>query len=156
MLSQSKHHTNIKGNSFSKLISCCLFFVLATGLNIAKAQTHGTVEVVKDPRIDTLMMRRLEPAKIGGAPASGGYISADGYRIQFFSGSNRGEAYNAQQRFQQRFPDLRTYITYREPNFKVRAGDFRTRLEATKYLQQIRAAFPTLFIVSEKINPPSQ
>jgi hypothetical protein len=69
---------------------------------------------------------------------------------------NRAEAYSAQQRFNQKFPELRTYITYREPNFRVRAGDFRTRLEATKYLQQIRSVFPTLFIISEKINPPSQ
>jgi UDP-2,3-diacylglucosamine pyrophosphatase LpxH len=38
------------------------------------------------------------------------------------------------------FPEMRTYISYREPNFKVRAGDFRTRLEARKLMQEAIAA----------------
>ena len=154
MGSTLKYNSNKKGNR--RTIACCLFLFLISPL-FTRAQTHGTLEVVKDPRIDTIMMRRLEPVKsYGGGSTGSGYISANGYRVQFFSSTNRAEAYNAQQRFNERFPELRTYITYREPNFKVRAGDFRTRLEATKYLQQIRTAFPTLIIISEKINPPSQ
>jgi hypothetical protein len=142
-------------SALSKLMGCCF---LLLGTFTLHAQTRGKVEVVKDSRIDTLMARRLEPARsnayTGGS--GGGSISTDGYRVQFFSGSNRAEAYSAQERFNKRFPEMRTYISYREPNFKVRAGDFRTRLEATKFLQEVRSAFPTLFIIPEKINPPVQ
>jgi len=134
-------------------MACCLLLFIM-GLQLSYAQTRGKVEVVKDPRIDTLMARRLETPKSGGS--GGGYISTSGYRVQFYSGTSRAEAYNAQQHFNEKFPELRTYITYREPNFKVKAGDFRSRLEATKYLQQIRPLFPVLFIISDKINPPAQ
>ena len=33
-------------------------------------------------------------------------------------------------------------------------SDFRTRMEASKMMAQLRSAFPVLFIISEKINPP--
>jgi hypothetical protein len=39
--------------------------------------------------------------------------------VQIYSGSNRGAAYNAQAKFNKEFPEMRTYIVYREPNFKV-------------------------------------
>lgn len=146
-------YINTKGN---RHMACCLFLFMA-GLQLSHAQNRGTVEVVKDARIDTLLLHRLQPAKSGGSTSSNStYISSDGYRVQFFSGTNRAEAYSAQEKFRQKFPDLRTYITYREPNFKVRAGDFRTRMEAAKLVQDMRAMFPALFIVSEKINPPVQ
>jgi len=141
-------------SAISKIISCCFLF-LAIAIT-TQAQTRGTVEVIKDPRIDTLAARRLEAAKAGVKPSSGtGAISTDGFRVQFYSGSSRAEATAEQERFQQRYPNVRTYLSYYEPNFKVHAGDFRTRLEATKFMQEIRPVFPTLFIISEKINPPN-
>ena len=138
--------------ALSKIIGCCLFFLAA--LN-AHAQTRGTVEVIKDPRIDTLAARRLEAAKMG-SPAGVTTITTNGYRVQFYSGASRAEAYDAQAKFVNKYPDIHTYINYREPNFQVRAGDFRTRLEAAKQMQDMRPVFPVLFIISDKINPLAQ
>lgn len=136
------------------LIKCCFFFllILASAQTFAQ-QTRGKVEVIKDPLVDTLIAKRFTLNKVteGVLPAT---FSAYGYRVQFFSGSNRKDAYNAQARMQNEHPELRTYILYSEPNFKVRAGDFRSRLEAEKLIQDIRNKFPSLFIISEKINPP--
>lgn len=142
-------------SALRQIIGCC-FFILAT--YTANAQTRGKVEVIKDARIDTLAARRLEAARTtsGGASSAGVYTTTQGYRVQFFFGQSRAEAYAAQSRLQARYPELRTYITYSEPNFKVRAGDFRTRLEAAKLVQELRPVFPTLFIISEKINPSAQ
>lgn len=134
-----------------------LFTALST---VAKAQTRGKVEVDKDPRIDTLAARKLEVNRPNTAviSSSGTYssISTDGYRVQFFSGSSRDDAYAAQERFRQKYPDIRTYISYREPSFKVHAGDFRTRMEAAKLMQELRGKFTSLFIIPEKINPPEK
>jgi hypothetical protein len=119
---------------------------------LASAQTRGTVQVIKDPLIDTLIARRASLNK-GGA-IGGGEESINGYRVQIFFGSSRQAAYDAQAKFNQEYPEFRTYIIYNEPNFKVRAGDFRTRLEAQKLVQEIRPMFNSLFIIPEKINPP--
>jgi hypothetical protein len=117
----------------------------------AAAQTRGKVEVIKDPLIDTLIARRPTLNKFNNIS---GEESAMGYRVQIFFGSNRQAAYNAQAKFNEEYPEYRTYITYSEPNFKVHAGDFRTRLEAEKLLKEVSSEFSGLFIFSEKINPP--
>lgn len=115
------------------------------------AQQRGKVEVIKDPLIDTLIARRFTLK----TPAAAKVIpySSRGYRVQIYNGSNRQAAYDAQAKFLSKYPEQRTYITYKEPNFKVNAGDYRTRLEAEKTIQQLRGSFTSLFIISEKINP---
>ena|ERR1700754_1551142 len=134
------------------LIRYCFFFLLllASAPTFAQ-QVRGRVEVVKDPLVDTLIAKRFELNNAAGMPTA---FSSYGYRVQIFSGSNRKDAYNAQARLQDQYPELRTYIIYSEPNFKVRAGDFKTRLEAQKLMQELRPSFTSLFIISEKINPP--
>lgn len=128
-------------------ITGCCFFMLST-LGSASAQTRGKVEVVKDPRIDTLIAKRGELNKTIGVD------QIMGFRVQLFTGTERRDAYNAQAKFQQEFPDIRSYVIYNEPNFKVRAGDFRTRMEAEKLQNELKKWFAGTFIISEKINPP--
>jgi hypothetical protein len=117
---------------------------------LSSAQTRGKVEVVKDPLIDTLAARRPSLTK----SIMQGDETANGFRVQIYFGSNRQAAYDAQAKFKEQFPELRTYVTYSEPNFRVHVGDFRTRLEAEKLEKDITEMFPSLFIMPEKINPP--
>jgi hypothetical protein len=133
-------------------IGWCIFFASLLLPALGLSQTRGTVEVIKDPLIDTLMARRSTLGISKGSFA--GAESTSGYRVQIFFGSSRQAAYDAQAKFNEEYPELRTYISYNEPNFKVRAGDFRTRLEAQKLVQEIRPNFTSIFIIPEKINPP--
>jgi hypothetical protein len=127
------------------LAGCCIFFMPL----ISAAQTRGTVEVVKDPLIDTLIARRpfLSKNIAGDGPSSG-------FRVQIYFGSNRQSAYNAQSKFMNEYPATPTYVTYIEPNFKVQVGDFRTKLEAQKLESELKDMFASLFIIPTKINPP--
>jgi hypothetical protein len=70
-----------------------------------------------------------------------------------FFGTNRKEAYNEQARFKSIYPELTTYLSYTQPNYRVKVGDFRTRAEAQKLMTELRPVFPTLFIFNELINP---
>jgi len=135
-------------------IRCCIFFVIVLLPAIAGAQTRGKVEVIKDPLIDTLAARRASLSVGRGTVNYGGAETAAGYRVQIFFGSSRQAAYNAQAKFNEEYPELRTYISYTEPNFKVRAGDFRTRLEAQKLAEEVRSMFTSIFIIPERINLP--
>jgi hypothetical protein len=129
-------------------ISGCCFFMQLFFTFTAVAQTRGKVEVIKDARIDTFAARRFDLNKAGDA------LSINGYRVQIFTGENRKDAYNTQTKFQEQFPDTKSYVIYSEPNFKVRVGDFRTRLEAEKFQEQLRKWFTGMFIIQEKITPP--
>jgi hypothetical protein len=130
------------------IIRCCFFMLLFLGAMGASAQTKGKVEVVKDPRMDTLIAKRAELNKAVGTD------DVNGFRVQLYTGANRKDAYAAQTKFQEQFPDIRSYVIYSEPNFKVRAGDFRTRIEAEKLQQDVKKYFTGTFIITEKINPP--
>jgi len=132
---------------FSCLIICQISF----------AQTKGEVIVVKDPLIDSLIAKRLELHKVQPTttnPGSPVIVSSMGYRVQIYYGSDRREVFSQQSQFKSTYPKLNTYITYKEPNYYLRVGDYRTRLEAQKFLNELRPSYPTLFIFREKINAP--
>lgn len=136
-----------------KFAVCCSLFVLPS---LLFAQERGKVEVIKDPKVDSLVQDYLVEKKAGtlpNTPAGNLPVSTDGYRVQIYTGAQRQAAYDAQAKFQQHFPEQRTYISYREPNFKVHVGDFRTRLEAEKMMHDLKPWFGGMFIVSEKITP---
>ncbi|RZA02351.1 MAG: SPOR domain-containing protein [Sphingobacteriaceae bacterium] len=139
-------NTSVYKAIFSCIAGCVFFMPIFTF-----AQERGKVEVIKDSRIDTLIAKRFNlksPAAAKVVP-----YSSRGYRVQIYSGPNRTAAYEAQAKFQSKYPGQRTYITYTEPYFKVKAGDYRTRLEAERIMQQLKGNFTGLFIISEKINP---
>ncbi|MFN0255320.1 SPOR domain-containing protein [Pedobacter ureilyticus] len=123
----------------------------------AFAQTKGEVIVVKDPLIDSLIAKRIELNRAKPTatnPAGSTIVSTTGYRVQIYYGSDRREVFSQQAQFKSSYPKLNTYITYKEPNYYLRVGDYRTRLEAQKFLNELRPNYPTLFIFREKINAP--
>jgi len=134
--------------ALSYTVRCCFFMLFVLGATKASAQTKGKVEVVKDPRVDTLIARRAELSKAVGVD------QVTGFRVQLYTGANRKDAYAVQAKFQEQFPDIRSYVIYSEPNFKVRAGDFRTRIEAEKLQLEAKKYFTGTFIITEKINQP--
>ncbi|SFH29925.1 SPOR domain-containing protein [Pedobacter insulae] len=135
-----------------------LLFILVLFIGTATfAQTKGKVTILKDPLIDSLIAKRIElntkrPTTTN--PTSSVIVSQMGYRVQIFYGLDRRETFSEQARFKALYPRLNTYITYKEPNYYLRVGDFRTRLEAQNLLNELRSNFPTLFIFREKINAP--
>lgn len=78
-----------------------------------------------------------------------------GYRIQVtaFSGNNsRNRAENERATFQTHFPYISIYLTYSEPYFKLRAGNYLNRLDAYKDLKNIQLVYPNAYIVPDFIN----
>lgn len=77
-----------------------------------------------------------------------------GYRIQIiaFTGTNsRNTAESERSLFESRYPEIPVYILYSEPYFKIRVGNFQTRLEAYKTLLEIQASYPGAYVVPDKI-----
>ena len=79
----------------------------------------------------------------------------DGYRIQVtaFSGNNsRNRAESERSIFKSNFPGISVYLSYSEPYFKLRVGDYFTRMEAYKDLKRIQLTYPNAYIVPDNIN----
>lgn len=75
-----------------------------------------------------------------------------GFRIQLIQDSNRENARKEKAAFLNKFPDIEVYETYEAPFFKIRVGDFKTRIAAYRLFQNCKPFFKKAFIVNEIIN----
>src|SRR5688572_13287296 len=99
----------------------------------------STVTITRDERFDELLKKQKEQNL--ASP------NIEGYRIQIYFGGNRQKASEVKLDFTSRYPGVQAYLTYQQPNFKVRVGDYRNRFEAQKLLKEIDGIYPTAFIV---------
>ncbi len=102
----------------------------------------GDVTVIADPRIERLMDLHAEHKHL-----------RPGYRVQIFLGDRR-MAEETKRAFLQKHPELPVYISWLAPNFRLRIGDLRTRLEAEHLLRQLRVEHPGSYIVRDEIEMP--
>ncbi|MFC5269073.1 sporulation protein [Adhaeribacter terreus] len=77
---------------------------------------------------------------------------AQGYRILVYTGNDRKTAFDLRKTVVNQLPEEREYLTYVQPTFKLKIGDFYTRMEANEVLQQLRNIAPNASIISEQIN----
>jgi hypothetical protein len=76
-----------------------------------------------------------------------------GYRVQIFLG-DRTKAEETRRSFLVRHPDTPAYLDYLAPNFRVRVGDQRTKLEGEKLKRLLLNEFPGLYVVPCEIEMP--
>lgn len=125
------------------LISIILIFICSISFS-----QKGDIEIIKDTRIDVLVKKQgaiIPPATVP---------QITGYRIQLFFDTDKKAVDEARSRFITQFPKIDTYVIYNAPNYFLKVGNFRTRLEAEKVKVSVDKDFPTNFIVKELINLP--
>ncbi len=129
-----------------KLILTILFSVISI---CCFSQEEGYVIIEQDQRIEQLIQRQRE---IHAADST-----IDGYRIQIFmeSGNDAVEHANAVMvEFYEKYPDIPVYLIFGQPYYRLRVGDFRTRLEAEKVFQTLSKDYKKAFITSDRIQLP--
>lgn len=77
--------------------------------------------------------------------------SGKGFRVQIYNGNDRVKATQIKIDFMKRFPGVRTYLTYVQPQFRVKVGDFRTRAEAGEFYQKVNTLYSPCMIVPDFI-----
>lgn len=78
--------------------------------------------------------------------------SGQGYRIQVFASSNIDEANAAKAVAAERVNHDSVYVVYDPPVYKVRVGDYPTRLEANQQLSRlINNGYPDAWVVADRI-----
>ena len=80
---------------------------------------------------------------------------SQGYSVLFFSagGNNsRLAADQAEDEFRLLYPETPIYLSYEAPYYKLKAGSFRTRLEASAFLSKIQSSYPNAFVVREVLD----
>lgn len=113
-------------------------------------ESVGNIAVKKDSRLDVLAAKQAE---INKKAVFLNTTHANGFRIQVINSSNRDEANTVKAEMLRRFPEQKTYLLYKAPNFKVRVGNFLTQREAEPIRKMIAALYPTrsIYLIAERV-----
>lgn len=114
---------------------------------------NGNIVIKSTAAIDEIIERDTDINRDNGL--------IDGYRVQIFFGSgpnSKQRAMELQSAFKAKYADTPDYLLFHSPHFKVRVGDFKTRLEALQFQKLIENDFPGSFVVKDEITgvPPEK
>lgn len=121
-------------------------FISATAVAQQDSAKEGTVIINADKKVS----QYIEQRKLAKQEDS----LVKGYRIQIAITDKRFDAKEAKEKFTNMFPKCPAYLLFDSPHFKVRVGDFKSKIEAQALLFKLIEEYPTLFLVEDKINPP--
>jgi hypothetical protein len=116
---------------------------------MAQEMEQGELRVIQDARVDSLMARYVRVNGINPV--------TEGWRIEiFFEAGNYSKklAMEARAEFVEHYPEVPSYLIFQQPYYKVRVGDYRTKMEAERFLHAIEKDYPQAFVVSDEINFP--
>jgi hypothetical protein len=117
----------------------------------AAAQTDSTSSIVihKDPRVDMLVKKQ---AQINEATTRDARRNIAGFRLQVINTSDRNAAIAAKTKVYQLYPELKAYLLYQAPYFRLRVGNFKDQDEAEDYRKSLSKEFPnSVFLVRDTI-----
>lgn len=124
-------------------------FKSANGLNnqssesqSVKSATSGTplhVNKRLDAILDTIAMRNKSMR------------FTNGFRIQIYVGNDRKSADDAKIYTYQKYPEIFPYLSYQQPIYKVKIGDFLNRMDAERYYSDIKDLYPSAMILPDRV-----
>lgn len=136
-----------------KIIVCLLALMVSLQLS---AQDSTGVVVHKDPRIDMLVKKQID---INEETTRDTRRTMSGYRIQVINSNDRNKVFAVKARIYQNYPELKPYLMYQPPFYKLKVGNFKTKEEAEEYRKELAREFPTgLYIVKDiiEVKPDKQ
>ena len=81
----------------------------------------------------------------------------DGFRVQIFMELGNDalrHADSVRAKFTDKYPDIPIYLIFGQPYYRLRVGDFRTRLEAENMYQRLKKRYKNAFVTADRINLP--
>lgn len=130
-----------------------LVLMILAGYTVSAQADSGALVVHKDPRIDLLIKKQVEINEYTTREARS---NVQGFRIQVINTTDRGAAIQAKTKVYRLYPELKAYLFYQAPYFRLRVGNFTNRKDAETYQNKLSKEFKqNLFIVNDvvEVNP---
>lgn len=131
------------------IVVLLLLTLIAVSSVFSQEQREGSLSIYQDERVDSLLSKYVQVNEV--------HTSIEGWRIEiFFEAGNYSKklAMEAKSKFVEQYPEVPSYLIFQQPYYKVRVGDFRTKMEAEKFLHKIEFDYPQAFVVADEINFP--
>jgi hypothetical protein len=124
-------------------------FSLMVLFSTGQIDTLHNALIVQDSRVDSLVKLHIKANDFNPA--------IEGWRIQIFfeaGNSSKSQAIEAKSNFVNKYSNVPVYLIFQEPYYKVRIGDYRTKMEAEAFLKKISGSYSNAFVVKDEINFP--
>ncbi len=112
-----------------------------------KGEEGGEVYIHADPAVENLLKWHIHTHEIKK--------SFTGYRIQIYSVNSYGCDINTLKEIRNKFEEelypIPAYLKYFDPDFKIRTGNYHSRLESIPDLYKIRKLYPSSYPVKTEI-----
>lgn len=110
---------------------------------------EGKAVINADNRIEQLV------SYLGTAHAPETSVKLNGYRVQLYFNNDKSICNQARSKFLSATNDVKAYIQYQAPHYRLRVGNFRTLLQAEKFKKEISGHFPDAITVKDGIDLPN-
>lgn len=126
-----------------------LFVVIICLLSISCIAQNGVLILNQSSKIDTLIMKQRQ--------IHANDSTIDGFRVQIFMELGNDalrHADSVKMAFVEKYPEVPIYLIFGQPYYRLRIGDFRTRLEAENMYQRVKKVYKNAFVTADRINLP--
>lgn len=134
------------------LVALSLFIVFKSNAQDTawkKTTDSNSITVHKDPRIDLLVKKQ---AQINEETTRDARKTGKGFRLLVINTTKRDDAIAAKAKVYTYYPELKAYLLYQSPYYKLKVGNFKERKEAEDYQKKMKRYFPSgVFIMNDLI-----
>lgn len=111
-----------------------LFFCIAS---------HAQVQITEDPAVVSLVQRHMDQNRMA--------TTISGWRIQLLATTDRRKVENEESKFIQRYPLIQVDWVHSKPYYKLQAGAFANRLDATRLLKEFNKYYPSALLTKSDV-----
>jgi hypothetical protein len=111
-----------------------LFFCIAS---------HAQVQITEDPAVASLVQRHMDQNRMS--------TTISGWRIQLLATTDRRKVENEESKFIQRYPLIQVDWVHSKPYYKLKAGAFANRLDATRLLKEFNKYYPSALLTKSDV-----
>jgi len=136
-----------------RYLFCLVLYLLSVSAFSQSGNTvvddSSSVIVHKDQRLDLLIKKQIE---INEETSRNARRSAKGFRLLVVNTNKREDAIEAKTTVYTYFPELKGYLLYQSPYFKLKVGNFKDRKDAEAYQKKLNDYFPKgVFVINDII-----
>lgn len=106
--------------------------------------SHAQVQITEDPSVASLVQKHKDQNRMSA--------TIPGWRIQLLATTDRRKVENEESKFMQRYPLIQVNWEHSKPYYKLKAGAFATRLDATRLLKELKKDYSSALLTRSDVS----
>lgn len=107
------------------------------------ASMQAQIVITEDTNVSSLLQRHVDQNKMS--------TSISGWRIQLMATADRRKVEKEESNFSQNYPTIRVNWEHAKPYYKLKAGAFATKLDATRTLKELKKDYPSAILTKSDV-----